>query len=173
MAINKSQKSNSISFLRKQMEQSSFVVLIHYRGMTGRQLYDIRVNLKSKDCGMKIAKNTLTSLAVKGTNFEPISSYLKGPTAILYSSDPVALAKIITNFAKEIECLKIKIGYLDKSFLQEAEISNLAKLGSLGEVRSSFLGTLNAVQSNFVGVLNAPQSGMASLLKNYAESKKE
>ena len=173
MATSKSKKTEQVSELSSNLKSSTFVVVVHYRGMSGKQLYDLRVNLKSKGCGMKIAKNTLVNIAVKGTEFEALGSYLKGPTAILYSSYPVALAKIITKIAKEIECLKIRIGYLDKELVKDIEISNLAQLGSLEEVRASFIGKLNAVQSNFVRVLSAPQSGLVSLLGNYAKTKKE
>ncbi len=162
MAISKSQKSAMISSLKDNLVKASFLVVIHYRGMTGKQLYDMRVNLKSKNCGMKIGKNTLATLAIKGTEFEAVTSYLKGPTAILYSNDPVALSKVVADFAKETESLKIKVGYLDKALIEEAQIVNLAKLGSLSDVRAAFLGKLSAIQSNFVRVLNAPQEGLAS-----------
>ncbi len=168
MAISKSQKSGMVSSLKDNLASASFVIVVHYRGMSGRQLYDMRVNLKAKSCGMKIAKNTLTAIAIKGTEFESIASYLKGPTAILYSQDPVALSKIVTDFAKETEFLKVRVGYLDKALVQEAEISSMAKLGSLTDVRASFLGKLNAIQSNFVRVLNAPQEGLASLFAGAA-----
>jgi large subunit ribosomal protein L10 len=173
MAINKVQKSELISTLKEKFSTSSFVVVVHYRGMNGKQLYDLRVNLKSKGCGMKITKNTIAEIAIKGTDLEVLSSYLNGPTAILYSKDPVALAKIVSDVAKEVESLKIRIGYLDKLLIKESDIGNLAKLGSLEEVRASFLGTLSAAQSNFVKILGASQFGLVSLLSNYAASKKE
>lgn len=169
MAVTKEKKSTQISELKTNLEDSSFAVVIHYRGMTGRQLYDLRVKLKAKECGMKIAKNTLISLAVKGTQFESLSSHFKGPTAILYSKDPVALSKIVTDTLKEVESLKIRIGYLDKALIEDKTIANLAKLGSLTDVRSAFLGKLNAVQSNFVRVLIAPQSGLASLFPGVSD----
>lgn len=168
MAVTKEKKSGLISSLKTNLEGSSFAIVVHYRGMTGKQLYDLRVKLKAKECGMKIAKNTLISLAVKGTEFESLSSYLKGPTAILYSKDPVALSKIVTDSLKEVESLKIRIGYLDKALIEDKTIASLAKLGSLTDVRTAFVYKLNAVQSNFARVLNAPQSGLASSFPNSA-----
>lgn len=163
MAINKTQKSAMISSLKDSLSAAQCVVVVHYRGMSGKQLYDLRVSLKAKGCGMKIAKNTLTNLAIKGTEFEPVASHLKGPTAILYAKDPVSLAKIIFDTKKEIEHLQVKVGYLDKALIQDKDITNLAKLGSFEEVRASFLGVLVAVQSNFARLLQAPQAGLASL----------
>ena len=162
MAISKTQKTALVSTLKDKFAAASCVVVVHYRGMNGKQLYDMRVSLKSKNCGMKISKNTLAAIAIKGTELEPLTSYLEGPTAILYSQDPVALSKVITDAAKETEFLKVRIGYLDKALIKDSDISNLAKLGSMNEVRASFLGTLTAIQANFARVLNAPQAGLAS-----------
>lgn len=171
--MNRNQKSDLVFALKNQLVQSNFISIIHYRGMSDKQLYEMRVALKAKTCGMKIAKNTLAKVAVKGTELEILAPYLNGPTAILYSQDPVALAKILVDIAKQVEVLKIKIGYFNKSLITENAISDLSKLGSLEEVRASFLGKLKAVQSNLVRIISAPQSGLVSLLSNYASSKKE
>lgn len=171
--MDRNQKSELVAQLKENLTRSAFVAIVHYRGMSDKELYNMRSALKAKGCGMKIAKNTLVRVAIEGTELEVIKPHLSGPTAILYSQDPVALAKTLTDFAKKIEILKIKIGYLNKSLITENAIKNLATLGSLEEVRASFLGTLTAVQSGFVRIVNAPQSGMASLIKNYASSKTE
>lgn len=165
MAISKTQKSEMISTLKDKLSTAQCVVVAHYRGMSGKQLYDLRVSLKAKGCGIKIAKNTLTSLAIKGTEFEAVASHLKGPTAILYAQDPVALAKIISDTKKQVAHLQVKVGYLDKALIDDSAINSLAKLGSFEEVRSSFLGLLVSVQSNFARLLAAPQAGFASLKK--------
>ncbi len=122
----------------------------------------MRVALKDKKCSMKIAKNTLVKVAIKGTELESISPHLNGPTAVLYSQDVIALSKVISDFSKEVEVLEIKIGYLNNELISEDKIRDLAKLGSLEEVRASFLGKLKGAQSNFVRILKAPESGMAS-----------
>jgi large subunit ribosomal protein L10 len=165
MAIAKSKKTELVSNLKTKLEKSNFVVIVHYRGMNGAQLYDLRVNLKSKDCHMKIVKNTLVNIAIKGTEHEPLSQFLKGPTAVLHCEDPVALAKVVSDTAKEIKCFEIKAGFLDNSVIKESEILNLAKLGSLEEVRASFVSKLVGVQSNFVRVVNASQSGLVALFQ--------
>ncbi len=171
--MNREQKSDLVSSLKEKLVKSTLVAVIHYRGMSDKELYDMRVALKLKGCSMKIAKNTLVKVAIKGTDLEAITPHLTGPTAILYSQDPVALAKTISDFSKKLEVLKVKIGYLDKALIAESVINNLATLGSLEEVRASFLGKLKAVQSGFVRIVNAPQLGLASLHENYTSSKQE
>lgn len=164
--MNKNQKSALVSSLKGKLTNSIFVAVIHYRGMSDKQLYDMRVALKAKNCGMKIAKNTLVKVAVKGTDLEVLTPHLTGPTAILYSQDLIALSKVISDFAKDIEVLKIKTGYLNKALITESAINDMAKLGSLEEVRASFIGKLKGVQSNFVRILNAPESGLAKSFKS-------
>lgn len=166
--MNKNQKSELVASLKDKLSKSSFVVIVHYRGMTDKQLYDMRVALKAKNCGIKISKNTLAKLAIKGTELEAIESHLSGPTAILYSNDPVALSKAVSDVAKQAEVLKIKVGFLDKALVNESAIKSLASLGSFDEVRASFIGKLKAVQSNFARIINAPNEGLASSFKNEA-----
>ena len=161
--MNRDQKSSLVSTLKDKLVGSAFVAVIHYRGMNDKQLYDLRVALKAKGCNMKIAKNTLVRVAVKGTDLEALLPHLSGPTAILYSQDPVALSKALSDIAKRVELLKIKIGFFNKSLVTEAVIKEMAKLGSLEEVRSSFLGVLKGAQSNFVRILTAPEKGFATL----------
>lgn len=118
---------------------------------------------------MKIVKNTLVNIAIKGTQYEPLAQFLKGPTAVISSEDPVALAKIVTDAEKENKCFEIQAGLLDGEVVKAAEISNLAKLGSLEDVRASFIAKLTGVQSNFVRTLNAPQSGLVALFQAKAK----
>ena len=165
-------KASLVDNLRDGLTSSACVAIVHYRGLTDKQLYDFRVALKAKNVKLKIAKNTLLKVALKGSDLESISSYLKGPTAVVYANDPVSLAKVVSEAAKEHEALKIQVGYLNKSILSKDAIDNLSKLGSLEEVRASFVGTLVAAHGKFLRVLNAPGSGMVSLLNNYADSKK-
>jgi len=161
--MNRNQKSNLVSSLKSTLIGSAFVAVIHYRGMTDKQLYDLRVSLKSKGCNIKISKNTLVKVAIKGTELEALTEYLVGPVAVLYSQDPVALAKVISDTAKKVEVVKILTGFFNKTLMSEITIKEMAKLGSLDEVRSSFIGLLKATQSKFVRVLNAPKDGLATL----------
>jgi large subunit ribosomal protein L10 len=164
--MNKDQKADLVSSLKSKLTGSAFVSVVHYRGMSDKELYDLRVALKSKNCNMKIAKNTLVKVAIKGTDLEVLTPHLTGPTAILYSQDPVALAKAASDIAKQVEALKIKVGYFNKELITESAIKDMAKLGSLEEVRASFIGILKATQSKFVRVLNAPEQGLATLKTN-------
>lgn len=169
--MNRTQKADLVATMKESLLKSDLVLLLHYRGMSDKQLYDFRVSLKSKGVKLKILKNTLAKVAIKGSDLEILSPYLTGPTAICYANDPVSLAKVAVASAKENQALKIQVGYLNKSILSKDAIDSLSKLGSLEEVRAGFVGLLQGAQSEFVRVLNAPTSGLATLFSNYASSK--
>jgi large subunit ribosomal protein L10 len=164
--MNKQQKQDLISQIKNLLQKNNVISLIHYRGLNDKQLFDLRLSLKNSGCGIKVVKNTLLRIAVKDLNFDSLKEYLKGPTALVYSNEPVSLAKIIYNSSKESEHLKIQAFLFDNKLLEENDIKSLASLGSLDEVRSSFIMKLNAVQSNFVRILAAPNSGEASNFSN-------
>ncbi len=161
--MNRQQKSDLVTNLKNNLTASSFVTIVHYRGMSDKQLFNLRSSLKSKGCNIKIAKNTLVKIAISGTNLEPLSKFLEGPTAILYSNDPVALAKALCDNAKQVQTLEIKTGFFNNGLINSSAITEMAKLGSLEEVRASFIGMLKGAQSKFVRVLQAPKEGLATL----------
>jgi len=169
--MNRTQKVDLVASMKEALTKSSFIILLHYRGLSDKQLYNFRVSLKSKDINLKIMKNTLAKVAIKGSDLEILSPYLVGPTAICYANDPVSLAKIATQSVKDNDAIKIQVAYLNKSILSKDAIDSLSKLGSLEEVRSSFLSVLQGSQSKFVRVLNAPALGMVTLINNCVDSK--
>jgi len=163
--MDRSQKEHLVTSLKEKLTASAFVAVVYYRGMTDKELYEMRVQLKNKDCSMRIAKNTLVRIAVKDTDLEKITPHLNGPTAILYSEDPVALSKIINDFSKQVKALEIVTAHFNNELVDEDAIKTMAKLGSLDDVRASFIGVLKGVQSNFVRILTAPEQGLAELKK--------
>ena len=169
--MNRAQKVNLVSSMRQSLTESNFIILLHYRGLSDQDLYNFRVSLKSENISLKIIKNTLAKVAVKDSDLEILSPYLTGPTAICYANDPISLAKVVIKFTKENEPLTIQAAYFNKSILLESAVNNLSKLGSLEEVRSSFLSILKGSQSKFVRVLNSPASSIISVISNYADSK--
>jgi large subunit ribosomal protein L10 len=161
--MHRREKTELVSSLKEKLTDSEFVAIVHYRGMTDKELYGMRVQLKEKDCNMKIAKNTLIKIAVKGTNLENLTPHIFGPVALLYSKDAVDLSKIIYDTSKKVKSLQIVTGHFNNNLISEENISEMAKLGSLDNVRASFIGVLNGAQSNFVRILAAPEKGLANL----------
>jgi large subunit ribosomal protein L10 len=103
-----------------------------------------------------VVKNTLAQLAVKDTEWSPLSDHFKGTIAAITSSgDPVAPSKALTKFAKEVEKLKIKVGLLSGKLLQASEIEALSKLPSREQMLATLLGSMKVPAQNLVGVLAA------------------
>jgi len=152
--MNRIEKKSLVSLLKDNFTNYSSFAVVHYRGMSDKQLYNFRVNLRKKGCVMKIAKNKLVNVAIKETPISQISQYLKGPVAIIYSQDPVSLSKTIFDTSKEVDSLKPQFAYFDNSLIELEKMEYLAKLGSLEDVRSSFIYTLTGVHSSIISLFD-------------------
>lgn len=169
--MNREEKKQLVGDLKEELESSAMIVLVHYHGLNDSSINQIRGELRSNQCTMRVAKNTLTKIAISNSKLDVLDQYLQGPIALIYSQEAVSLAKTLNKSLKENQSLKLIAGYFNEKVVNENEISNLAKLGSIDEVRISFLGNIKGVQSKFVRVLNSHQTGLTSLIKNYASSK--
>ena len=112
-------------------------------------------------------------MAIKNTNFEMLDKLFVGPTSIAYSDDPVSTSKVLVDFAKDNENLKILGGAMGEKELTVDEIKTLASLPSLEVMRSMFLNLLVSTQTKIVCTLNATQSGIASLINTKYQEKGE
>ena len=158
------------AILRKQQEVSEIVekinnsvatVVVEYAGLTVEEIKDLRSQLRAEGVELKVIKNNISSRAFKEANFEEMQDYLKGPCAVAFSADDVtAAARVLYNFSKEHEVLKLKAGTMEDSFADESQIKELASLPS----REGLLSML-------LSVLQAPMRGLAQTLSQVAEQK--
>ena len=117
---------------------------------------------------IKVAKNTLTLIAVEGTTYAPISDMLTGPTALATSADPVAAAKAAVDFAKTNPKLEIVGGAMGNTVLDVNGVKALAELPSLDELRAKLVGLLQAPATKVASVLQAPAGQLARVFGAYA-----
>ena len=120
--------------------------------------------MRDANCKFKVTKNRIVKLALKNTNFEHLDNLFTGPTAIGSSEDSIAPAKVLFNFTKKTEKIKIIGGGVEKKSLTVDEIINLASLPSLDEVRSKFIGLLMAGPTKLVRIIKEPPSRVARML---------
>ena len=120
--------------------------------------------MRDANCKFKVTKNKIVKLALKKTKFEHLENLFTGPTAIGSSEDVIAPAKVLYNFTKESEKIKIIGGGLEKKSLTVDEITDLASLPSLDEIRSKFIGLLLAGPTKLVRTIKEPPSRMARIL---------
>ena len=153
--------------LKERFSKSKVVIVTDYKGLDVMAINALRRKLREADIEYQVAKNTLLIRASEGTDVALVKDHFVGPSAIAISyEDPVAPAKVLTDFAKENEKLEIKAGVMGNNLLDIADIKSLAALPSrevlLGQVLSAmngvptgFVRVLNGVTGNFLNVLNA------------------
>jgi len=168
--VDRSQKANLVTTLNKALADTTCVVVTHQRGLTVAEVTDLRRQMRAAGAGFRVTKNRLARRALEGTKFEGLSPLFTGPTAIAYSSDPVAAAKVVVAFGAKNEKLTIVGGSLDERELDIAGVKALATMPSLGELRAKLLGMLQTPASRLVGVLQAPGSQIARVLGAYAKA---
>lgn len=130
------------------------VVLADYRGLTVEQDTQLRKQLREAGVVYKVYKNTLVRRAVKGTEFEPITEMLEGPTAVAISTnDATAPARILNNFAKTADKLELKCGVVEGTYYDAAGIKEIAEIPSRDELLSRLLGSMQSPIANFARVI--------------------
>ena len=162
--MNRKQKKELVESLHKTFLNSQSIIVTHIHGLTVSETTILRSNMRHADCKFKVTKNKIVKIALKKTKFEHLESLFTGPTAIGSSEDAIAPAKVLVDFAKESEKIKIIGGGVETKALSVDEITNLASLPSLDDVRSKLIGLLMAGPTKLVNVIKEPPSRLARIL---------
>jgi large subunit ribosomal protein L10 len=157
-------KGSTVAELTESFSSSSAAVLTEYRGLTVKQITDLRVALGA-DTTYSVVKNTLTKIAAQNAGLAGLDVLLAGPTAVAFvSGDPVTAAKALRDFAKANPALVVKGGVMDGKALTADEIKKLADLESREVLLSKMAGALKASLTNAVYLFAAPLSQAARAL---------
>lgn len=160
------EKMQSVERLREHLGTAKTAVLTEYRGLTVRQLSDLRKQLKAASAEYKVVKNRLARLAVKELALDPLSTHFKGPTGLVFTAkDPVPVAKALQAFVRGNPSLTIKLGFVEGKVVQPAELRALADLPSKEALRSQLVGALQGPLSQLVSLLTAPQRELVRVLE--------
>ena len=137
------------------IKDAQSVVLVDYRGLTVEQDTELRKKLREAGVTYKVYKNTMMNFAFKGTDFEGLSQYLEGPSAMAYSTeDATAPARVLAEFAKTADALEFKGAVVEGTFYDVAGVKALANIPSRDELISKLLGSLQSPIANFARVMN-------------------
>ena len=166
--MNRDEKSELVETMRGVFANTNLVIVSHYSGLTVTEITNLRRQVRDAGASFKVTKNRLTRIALEGTVFGGLTESFKGPTAITYSTDPVAAAKATVDFAKKNDKLVILCGALGTQMLDAEGVKALATLPSLDELRGKLIGVLQAPAARLVGVVQAPGSQLARVLHAYA-----
>jgi len=166
--VNRTQKEDLVAELNETFEETTMVVVTHYSGLTVAEMSDLRNRMRESGASFKVTKNRLTRLALKNTKFESLNELFKGPTAIAYSNDPVAAAKVSVEFSKQNEKLIVLGGGSGSEMLDAEGIKALAALPSLDQLRGKIVGLLQAPATKVVQVMQAPSAQVTRILSAYS-----
>ena len=162
--MNKEKKQIYIDDMKTQFDKSDAVIVAHYQGLTVAQLDDLRSKMRKHGIQFKVTKNRITKLALEKTRCKELSDLFKGPTAVALSEDAITSAKILTNFSKENENLKILGGIMGNDILDVAGVQNVATLPTLDEARAKIVGILRSPAQKLASIFLAPASKIAILV---------
>lgn len=166
--MDRSEKQQLVTSLHQTLKTAELVVITQQSGLTVAEVTNLRRQMRQAGAGFKVTKNRLARLALEGTKFEGLKSMFTGPTAIAYSADPIAAAKVAVTFANSNDKLKIVGGVMGGQVLDPSGVKALATLPSLDELRSRIIGVLAAPATKVAAVLQAPAAKLARVLNAYA-----
>ena len=159
-------KVESVEALKKRLGRARTAVLTEYRGLSVRQLSELRMQLKGAAAEYKVVMNRLARLAVKGGALDALAPHLKGPTGLAFTGqDPVAVAKALQAFVKTNPQLRIKLGLVEGKVVQPAELKALADLPSKEQLRSQIVGAVQGPMAQLVSLLRAPLRELVYVLE--------
>lgn len=166
--MDRAQKAETVEALKGVFAKAGVVVVGHYSGLTVADMTVLRNRLRQAGGALKVVKNRLVQRAIDGTAKSAAAGLFTGPTAIAYSADPIAAAKVAVAYAKEKEQFVVLGGLFGDQLLDKQGVTALATLPSLDELRGKIVGLIQAPATKVAGVLAAPGGQLARVINAYA-----
>ena len=154
MSLKLAEKEQVVTTLQARLVGAQAAMVAEYRGLSVAQMTVLRAEARKQSVHVQVVKNSLLRRALTGTSFAVMDGLLKGPLMFAAAEDPVALAKIFTDYAKRFDKLVITGGALSGKQIDAAAIAQLSKMPSREELLAKLLGTMQAPISGFVRTLN-------------------
>ena len=171
MGLNLDEKKAVVAEVSAEVAKAQAIVVAEYRGLEVGNMTELRRQARNAGVYLRVLKNTLARRAVKDTPFEKLSDQMVGPLIYGMSSDPVATAKVMNEFAKANDKLVIKAGAMPNSLISSAEVKTLANMPSRDELIAKLLGTMQAPVAQFVRTLNEVPSRFVRTLAAVRDAK--
>ena len=173
MGLSLEQKQAMVSEVAAKLQGAQSVIVAEYRGLNVERVTQLRSKARKSGVWLRVLKNTLARRAVKGTPFEKLSDKMVGPLMYGISQDPVAGAKVLSEFAKENELFVIKAGAMPNAVMSAQDIKALSQLPSREELLAKLLGTMQAPVTKLVRTMNEVPSKFVRTLAAYRDSKEK
>jgi len=165
--MQRTEKEQVVAELAEQLRATESLIIADYRGLTNTQLEELRGKLRSSGARFQVVKNTLTRRAASEAGAEALLALLEGPTAIAFvdaDGDPVAVAKALSDTAKETKVLALRGGTLSGRSMSGADVEELAKLPAPEVVKSQLVGVIVAPLTQLAALVAAPLRDLAGLI---------
>ena len=169
--MDRSQKEKAVEDFKNILNEAEAVIVAQYKGLNSETIDELRTKTRDSNVSFKVTKNRLIKIALTGGVYENISDLFTGPTAIAYSKDVVAAAKVTSEFSKTNENLVIVGGALKEKLLDLDSIKNLASLPSLPELQAKIIGLISAPARQIATVVAVPATQLITVTKAYEGAK--
>lgn len=165
-------KEQTVTEIKERFARATAVILVDFRGLSVKELQELRGKLRESGSELRVYKNTLTEIAMRELAMPDLGSLLQGPSAFTFSyGDPVAPAKALVAYQKEHQALELKGGFIERTVTDAAGVKALASLPSREELIAKLLGTMLNPVGGFVRVLAGPAGAFARVLQSIADQK--
>jgi len=170
--MDRSQKEKAVDSFKKIFEDAEAVIVAQYKGINAQAINDLRTQARKSGVTFKVTQNRLVKIALVGGIYQNITDLFTGPTAIAYSKDVVAAAKVTNEFAKNNENLIVVGGALKEKVLDMDGIKHLASLPSLPELQAKLVGLISAPARQIATIVAVPAKQIITVTKAYEGAKK-
>jgi large subunit ribosomal protein L10 len=169
--MNRTEKQALIDDLHAEFGRSPHAILVDFRGLSVPAVTEFRRKVRQAGSGYRVVKNSLALRALKDTPLEKLEGKFGGTTGVAYTgTDPVALAKVLVDFAKEHPALSVKGGLVSGNQVLDAEgVKALSAMPSLPELRARLLGLLGAPATRLLRLLGTPATQLVRVLRAHQE----
>src|SRR3954466_2725666 len=174
--MQKEDKARVVAELTERLRSAATLIVADYRGLTMPQIDGLRGKLLEHGARLSVVKNTLTRRAAEAAGADALLALLEGPSAIAFiesDGDPAAVAKALSDSARDTKILVIRGGVMSGRQITDADVENLAKLPPLDVLRGQVLGVIVAPLTHLVGLMNAPLQNLVGLIDARIDQLKE
>jgi large subunit ribosomal protein L10 len=174
MSLSRQSKEGLVENYQGGVVKAPNVFLVKYQGITVPQVTDLRTRVRESGGHYEVVKNRIVLRVLDGSVLEGLKEHFEGPTAVAYNEDdPVALAKVLTDFAKEVPAIEFKAGFVDGQVVEAEELKQIATLPSREELIAKLLFLLQSPITGFVRVMAALPQQFVTVLEQVRQEKEK